>query len=1528
MAKEFQFNWKPNIPPSLAQGACFDRYDDESTCLELNAQVRVDEYGFFFFWLVEGKDAVVLDMGQIWEARPGGLPKDGRIMFELEQRGASETIAERTIWVTHGQDLVNVQSFFLVAESVEMAKMWRTGMNEILKTSRIRHVCPTTQLLKYWKWLTLNVNERRKIPIKVIIKTFSSGKPEKMVQKCLNDLGLGGDKYTPVRVINRSMGKKFRNFYKCSRGRKRKEREELDVEILTFEKFLRLYNKICPRTEVQELFVKLSGQKEYLTKDRLINFLNEEQRDPRLNEILFPFFDPPRTGQLIAKYESDNNYIENGKMSGDAFLRFLMSDENPPVFLDRIEMYMDMDQPLCHYYINSSHNTYLTGRQYGGKSSSEIYRQVLLSGCRCIELDCWDGTGENKGEPIITHGKAMCTDVFFKCKTPKFQDVLMQIRDTAFARSDFPVILSFENHCSKSNQLKMAKYCMDIFGDMLLSKPFDDAPLEPGVSLPSPNRLRKKILIKNKRLKTDIERHQLDQFLREGKLDEEDELNETADVVGEDSVSPRSGGSGGTVAAEDVAMDDDTSDDDDDPSVQTSLNVMRTVPIVSTTSNNGSNRSARSSLDTPSPSGGGLMVPDRASSTATSIKNAVLARSPNFSSLRQKLSFKRRQSPLAGDQRAHPEVEQPNSSSSPATPSICGPSPIATSSASTSSITITTTGCSTSSAGVSKPNQGGEMPVKETDEAHPELKQNFIAKNLKGFGFSKKQPDSTSSTTLLTASPTPSSSSMATTIALMNQTSVSSNNTTVTTLNSPQIMERSRSEKRSFRQKKGVFGDELHSDSAALIDFMRTASSRKKKPVLTKEEEERIFAEYHYTGATTNIHPLLSSLVNYTHPVKFSGFDVAEANNLHFHMSSFSESTGLGYLKQSAPEFVNYNKRQPSRIYPKGARVDSSNFLPQIFWNAGCQMVSLNFQTPDVYMQLNMGKFEYNGGSGYLLKPDFLRRPDRTFDPFSESPVDGVIAAHCSVRVISGQFLSDRKIGTYVEVEMYGLPTDTIRKEHKTKVIPGNGLNPVYNEDPFVFRKVVLPELAVLRFAVYDENGKQLGQRILPLDGLQAGYRHISLRSDTNQSFILSPVLFVQIVIKTYVPDELSGLVDALADPRAFLSEQKKRQEALAHMGVDDSDIPDVPNTKNMALRNMKQPPRQNGSSADLLSNNTQPGSARSETTPTLGTSAIRSPNEQPAPVAVDKFKVDPIEVDDLRRDKAFAKLLKKFQKDLDDLRKKHQKQRDSIQKQQPARRRNSSIAWIQTNVDKLITNNRRSTKKEKGSRRSLTASVSSGCGSTSGSIPVGVCIPSGPCGSGSGAPSTPGGCGSDGTGSPATTGSPVPHDLINNDRVRSLVNTQTGEWSAMVRRHDEEEFELKKGQLKEQFDLLKKLMSEAQKNQMQALKLRLEAEGKDLKQTQTKKSMEDVKVIQLDKGIKTKAERDRRIKELNEKNLKMFVEERKRLAMKAQKHEEQLIKRHLDQLEQLEKDFQKALEAEVGNYKEEQLAAQPTSVV
>lgn len=132
--------------------------------------------------------------------------------------------------------------------------------------------------------------------------------------------------------------------------------------------------------------------------------------------------------------------------------------------------------------------------------------------------------------------------------------------------------------------------------------------------------------------------------------------------------------------------------------------------------------------------------------------------------------------------------------------------------------------------------------------------------------------------------------------------------------------------------------------------------------------------------------------------------------------------------------------------------------------------------------------------------------------------------------------MSDKKVGTYVEVDMYGLPSDTVRKEFRSRMVPANGLNPVYNEEPFLFRKVVLPDLAVLRFGVYDENGKLLGQRILPLDGLQAGYRHISLRTEANFPMSL-PMLFCNIELKIYVPDGFEDFMAALSGTDELFSE-------------------------------------------------------------------------------------------------------------------------------------------------------------------------------------------------------------------------------------------------------------------------------------------------------------------------------------------------------------------------------------------------------
>lgn len=65
------------------------------------------------------------------------------------------------------------------------------------------------------------------------------------------------------------------------------------------------------------------------------------------------------------------------------------------------------------------------------------------------------------------------------------------------------------------------------------------------------------------------------------------------------------------------------------------------------------------------------------------------------------------------------------------------------------------------------------------------------------------------------------------------------------------------------------------------------------------------------------------------------------------------------------------------------------------------------------------------------------------------------------------------------------------------------------------------------------------------------------------------------LIFGTKTSEELfSGLVDALADPRAYLSAQEKRKEALHNMGVEDSDIVEVisgsvrtASTKNALLR-------------------------------------------------------------------------------------------------------------------------------------------------------------------------------------------------------------------------------------------------------------------------------------------------------------------------------------------------------------------------
>lgn len=70
-------------------------------------------------------------------------------------------------------------------------------------------------------------------------------------------------------------------------------------------------------------------------------------------------------------------------------------------------------------------------------------------------------------------------------------------------------------------------------------------------------------------------------------------------------------------------------------------------------------------------------------------------------------------------------------------------------------------------------------------------------------------------------------------------------------------------------------------------------------------------------------------------------------------MSSFPETKAEKFATRSkGKRFLQYNRRQLSRVYPRGQRLDSSNYDPLPMWHCGSQLVALNFQTPGQFNQL------------------------------------------------------------------------------------------------------------------------------------------------------------------------------------------------------------------------------------------------------------------------------------------------------------------------------------------------------------------------------------------------------------------------------------------------------------------------------------------------------------------------------------------------------------------------------------------------
>ncbi|XP_071795751.1 inactive phospholipase C-like protein 2 isoform X2 [Asterias amurensis] len=263
----------------------------------------------------------------------------------------------------------------------------------------------------------------------------------------------------------------------------------------------------------------------------------------------------------------------------------------------------------------------------------------------------------------------------------------------------------------------------------------------------------------------------------------------------------------------------------------------------------------------------------------------------------------------------------------------------------------------------------------------------------------------------------------------------------------------------------------------------------------------------------------LSDLVTLCKSVRFEDFHEAAQKQKYWEICSLSEVNAIKFASLCAEDFVSHNKHLLTRIYPNPNRVDSSNYNPQDVWNCGCQIVALNYQTPGLMTDLYDGKFRQNGQCGYVLKPGVMREEISYFSANSRDIIPGISPQILHIKIISGQKFPKPKgsgskgdvIDPYVSMEIFGIPADCA--EERTKTIPHNGYNPIYDES-FDFT-VNLPELALVRFVVLDDDfigDEFIGQFTIPFECLQPGYRHFTLLSNTGES--LEPAsLFVHVAV-------------------------------------------------------------------------------------------------------------------------------------------------------------------------------------------------------------------------------------------------------------------------------------------------------------------------------------------------------------------------------------------------------------------------------
>ncbi|XP_031818853.1 1-phosphatidylinositol 4,5-bisphosphate phosphodiesterase eta-2 isoform X2 [Sarcophilus harrisii] len=685
---------------------------------------------------------------------------------------------------------------------------------------------------------------------------------------------------------------------------------------LGFDEFCAFYKMMSTRRDLYLLMLTYSNHKDHLDTEDLKRFLEVEQK---MTDVTKEY-----CLNIIDQFEPCLENKSKEVLGIDGFTNYTRSPEGDIFNPKHYQVNQDMTYPLSYYFITSSHNTYLIGDQLMSQSRVDMYSWVLQAGCRCVEVDCWDGPD---GEPIVHHGYTLTSKILFK-------DVIETINKYAFIKNEYPVILSIENHCSVLQQKKMAQYLIDILGDKLdLSTVSSE---EDSTTLPSPEKLKGKILVKGKKLPANIS-----------------EDAEEGDVSDEDSADE---------------IDDDCK----------------------------------------------LMNGD-ASTNRKRVENIA----------KKKLDSLIKESKIR-------DCEDPNN------------------------FTVSTL---PASGKLGQKAEGKKSKAEEDTESGEDLSGSKRNSRLLMSSFSKRK-------------------------------------------------------KKGSKLKKTSSIEEGDDDLDSQGSQSKGINRQKKTMKLSRA---------------------LSDLVKYTKSVGIH--DVETEISSSWQVSSFSETKAHQILQQKPAHYLRFNQHQLSRIYPSSYRVDSSNYNPQPFWNAGCQMVALNYQSEGRMLQLNRAKFNANGNCGYVLKPQCMCQG--IFNPNSEDPLPGQLKKQLILRIISGQqlpkprdsMLGDRGeiIDPFVEVEIIGLPVDCNKEQ--TRVVDDNGFNPMW-EETLVFT-VHMPEIALVRFLVWDHDpiGRDfIGQRTLAFNSMMPGYRHVYLEGMEEAS------IFVHVAI-----NDISGKVkQALGLKGLFLRNPKQ----------------------------------------------------------------------------------------------------------------------------------------------------------------------------------------------------------------------------------------------------------------------------------------------------------------------------------------------------------------------------------------------------